>query len=66
MCEREKCEREREKCVCVREREREFVYKCVCVCVCVYGGYIPDSGVGKMGKQGGSNYGVFQVHLISP
>ena len=65
MCEREKCVREREKCVCEREREREFVYKCVCVCVCVcvYGGYIPDS---KMGKQGGSNYGVFQVHLISP
>ena len=48
-------------CVCV------FVCLCisVCVCVCVWG-YIADSGVGKMGKQGGSNYGVFQVHLISP
>ena len=44
-------------CICV------FVYKCVCVCVW---GYIADSGVGKMGKQCGSNYGVFQVHLISP
>ena len=41
-------------CVCVFV----FVYKCVCVW-----GYIADSGVGK---QGGSNYGVFQVHLISP
>ena len=41
---------------------------CVCVCLCISAcvcmgvRYIADSGVGK---QGGSNYGVFQVHLIS-